>query len=357
MFIILAFIAMPVVMFAQDNDFEIVEAGQKPTQPTRSTTQVKSVQNPPATTATPTKNQKIQPKTATKRGVAEVQNAQMSVTGILPLRVEVSDQQPNALITLAVGAATRFHSEEKPTRLVIGNLTDIGVTKAGSQGWYGFYLRPVNGGITTNMFIEFASGATVMINIKTVNPKTLKPGDYNSEVFVKTAAVRDELISLRKDNDSLKTEIGKLKVPKECPVVIPPTNISDEEMFRFLDLSVASFKRDGANVWKPGTIDKMKVSALTPLWEMKQGLGYVLIEFENRGKVPVTIQSIELSGAKAEIKKSTEDLVVAPNKSLRFAIKIELKSVDKTPLSLRFTTTEGKFLEQTLFGFGTNFKP
>lgn len=350
-FMLLAII--PAAVFGQDNDFEVVEAGQKQNgSQTKQPTAVKPIQTPTPLTQ-PLKNTKTPIK---KRGVADVQDAQTSITGNLPLRVEVSDLQPNALITLAVGAATRFHSEEKPTRLVIGNLTDIGVTKAGSQGWYGFYLRPVTGGITTNMFIEFASGATVMINLKTVNPKTLRPGDYNSEVFVKTAAVRDELFKLRKDNETLKNQVAKLTAEKnDKPPVTLPTNISDEEMWRFLEQTSVVVKRDGANFWKGGNIEKLKISAVTPFWEVKPGVAYVLIELENKGKLPVILQNVELINGKGELKRSVADLTVNGDKTLRFALKVELKAIEKNPLSLRFTTADGKTFEQLLLGFGNGF--
>ena len=356
---------------AQDKtnyDFEVVEAGQGTKTVKRNTenTSSETLKNNPVSVEPrqPTKVENNSNVRKQRRGGsgAEVKNAQLSATGNLPLRVEVSDLQPSSLITLAVGAATRFHCEEKPTRLVIGNLTDIGVTQAGSKTWYGFYLRPVNGGITTNMFIEFASGATVMINVKTVSPKALKPGDYNSEVFVKTAAVRDEMTRLRKDNEATKTENGSLRVQLadvktkfQDSLTENEGKLSESEMWKFLEQTSGGLKnRDG--FVRGSQIEKLKINGLSPVWEVKKGTGYIWMELENNGKTAVQINSLALLGAVGEIGKSIADLTVEPNKTLRFGLKINVKTSENGPVKVRFTTSDGKTADIGLSGFAGSLK-
>lgn len=351
-------------VFSQEtnNDFEVVEAGQ-----VNQNTTVKTVNTPtPTTSPTPLKanvttNTNIvvqKEKTGnTTRGnnkkTGDITGAQLSATGNLPLRVEVTDQQPNALITLAVGAATRFDCKEKPVRLVIGNLTDIGVTKAGNGNWFGFYLRPVTGGITTNMFVEFASGATVMINLKTVAPKSLRPGDYNSEVFVTTAAVRDELTRLRQERtknenelNTLRGQNSEMKTRLNNELTAINERLTEEETWRFLEQT--SYQLKNKNFVRSAEIEKVEIRGMSPVWEIRKGTGYVWFEMENKGKTAVNFTEISLVGATGDIKLSVPRMVVESGNVLRFGVKISLNAVQTGGLKLRFVTAGGGAAEIAL---------
>lgn len=353
-------LTMSMVLAAQQNqndDFEIVEAGQKTAPKSvvtpKESTPVKAAVDNTAKPKTPVVTKTPVVKNS-KKNAAEIQNAQSAATGALPLRVEVSDNQPTAQITMAVGAATRYYCEEKPTRLVIGNLEDIGVTKAGTNG---FYLRPVNGGVTTNMFIEFASGATVMVNLKTVSPKVLKPGDYNSEVFVKTSAVRDEVGKLRKESEIFKTEnaglkaqVSKLSVEMQSERLKSDAKISEEELWKVIEASAPNAKTGNSPI-KGMQIDKLRMEVLTPVYEVRQGTAFLFLSAENKGKAEVLISSIMLLDAKGAVKSSVDELRVAPDKQLRFGLKLNIEQMEKSPARIRFGTSDGKFGEIVLTGF------
>lgn len=341
----------------KDDDFEIVVPGQKDAKTSQIAVSAPSPQ--PAPTETPSKNNAGNNANAavvpaiTKRGkngkkIGDITAANLGATGSLPLRVEVSDLQPNAMITLGVGAATRFQSQEKPTRLVIGNLTDIGVTKAGSSSWYGFYLRPVNGGITTNMFIEFASGATVMINLKTVDPKVLRPGDYNSEVFVKTATMRDEMIKMRAENENLKNKVGNLekslkeKKPEEVgPAKVFTADEMDNGVWKVLEKSSGLIKGN-TGFPKNTAIGKINIDVLTPVWEAQKNQNYLWLEINNKEKKAVSITKIELVGAKGEVVSSKSGLIVEPNKQSEFGVRISFSEPSAMIPVLRLTTSDGR---------------
>lgn len=345
----------------QNDDFEIVEAGQKVSSKAavapKETVPVKT----PAENVTKPKTP-IAAKTPVvkngKRNAAEIQNAQSALTGALPLRVEVSDNQPTAQITMAVGAATRYYCEEKPTRLVIGNLEDIGVTKAGTNG---FYLRPVNGGVTTNMFIEFSSGATVMVNLKTVSPKVLKPGDYNSEVFVKTSAVRDEMGKLRKenelfktDNTNLKAQISKMSVDMQTEKLKSDAKISEAELWKVVEASSQISK--SAPAIKGVQIDKLRFEVLTPVYEVRPGTAFIFLSAENKAKSEMVITSIMLLDAKGSIKSSVDEIRIAPDKLNKFGLKLDISQIEKSPARIRFGTADGKFGEIALTGFSPSLQ-
>lgn len=357
----------------RDDDFEIVVPGQKDAK-TNQVPTASVVTQPPVQTPAPVRNNTVNngaalPNISTgKKGRAgkrpgDITAASLGAVGALPLRVEVSDLQADATITLGVGAATRFQTQEKPTRLVIGNLTDIGVTKAGSSSWYGFYLRPVNGGITTNMFIEFASGATRMINLKTVDPKVLRPGDYNSEVFVKTAAARDELLRTRTENETLRTKLinleTALKQKKPEEIAVPVKKITYEEMdagmWNVLEKSSGLIKNNSGFL-KDAVIGKVQINVLTPLWETQKNQGYLWMEISNKEKKAVSITKIEIIGARGEVVASKSGLIVEPNKQLQFGIRISVDESSPVISQLRFTTSEGKTGDIALSGFAIGAK-
>lgn len=339
-----------------EDDFEVVVPGQTPT-PAKSpspdkTPEVKPIPSPTVVISNVGNTKKDPKQTAgTKKDIPVATNAP---TGSLPLRVEVSDQQPTALITLAVGAATRFQTEERPSRLVIGNLTDIGVTKAGSGNWNGFYLRPTSGGISTNMFIEFASGSTVMINLKTVAPKLLRPGDYNSEVYVKTAAVRSEIIALRAENSGLKEQLNVLKnqpKPNLQPIIENPN-----EGFELIEKAYPLMKNNGS-FWIGADSPTLKIKGLTPFLSLSDNTGYVALELTSKEKTPMVITAVTLNGADGTVVFKDANLTLQPNRPLRTAVKITITKINaapNTPVRLRFTLPDGKFLEASIPYFGRN---
>lgn len=333
------------------DDFEVVTPGQL-----QQKIQTPEVRPPTTPTPTPrptaqvivTNTGVLKPNEKVKPGKpkSDISQASNAVTGNLPLRVEVSDQQPTALITLAVGAATRFETEEKPSRLVIGNLTDIGVTKAGTSNWNGFYLRPTTGGISTNMFIEFASGATVMINLKTVAPKLLRPGDYNSEVFVKTAAIRLEIVNLRNENAKLKKNVEQLngKLTERNAEINKPiiTPVVSDEQFKLLEYSAPLLKNSPGN-WIGSEIGKIKIKGITPFWVTSGNNGYVYLEIQNKDKNAVSITEAKLVGAEGEIVFSQPNLVINPNSYFRVGMKITIiKLTTNAPAKVMFTLSDGK---------------
>lgn len=318
------------------NDFEVIVAGSNTVTITPAPT---PAPKPTPVKAAPTpKNVKTTPTPTPKNAVSQASTA---ATGRLPLRVEVSDNQPTALITLAVGAATRFQTEERPSRLVIGNLTDIGVTKAGTDSWNGFYLRPTSGGIATNMFIEFASGATVMINLQTVSPKQLRPGDYNSEVFVKTATSRQELSQLRIENNRLKDELAKAR--NDLATAPVPAVVAPDDLMALMLLAGPNIKNNG-RFWAGGEVGKLKVSGLSPFWKTSENSAIGYIELSNRDKNPLTISSFSLEGAAGNVATSLPAITIPARGSVRLALRIILSEgnlASSQSMKLRVVTSEG----------------
>lgn len=110
-----------------------------------------------------------------------------------PIRVVIAEDDPTYFITLGVGMVTRFELSSPPKNLVFGNLEGLGFAKGSSP--LSFFLRPTVADLSTNLFIEFETGETIMINLVTVSGNKLKPGDYTAEVFVKAKTITEQIVT------------------------------------------------------------------------------------------------------------------------------------------------------------------
>jgi hypothetical protein len=82
-------------------------------------------------------------------------------------------------VVLAVGQATRFKCPETPIQLILGNNSGFKVVESVGENSNDFYLLPMQGGFSTNMFVEF-SNSTTEVKLTIIDPK--KNALYDTEV-------------------------------------------------------------------------------------------------------------------------------------------------------------------------------
>lgn len=312
-----------------------------------------------------------QPGAAARSGVTSLAAPARVEKGVLPFRVEVSDMTPDATVVLAVGAVTLFRCPEPPLQVVIGNSQGIGVAEAvETQGRGDFYLRPSEGGLQTNMFIEMPSG-TVQVMLRTVEPKSgmlVRPGDYNGEVFIRPPGFKDELQQLRQRVKALEAEVGAAGQAKTQAVnearnaVLKESQVKIEDAERRASaqgleglevLTNMATQVPPARASRPMLLGNLRVTVPASPVKTSNGRVWLVLQVGTRDKTKsANIDDVSLLGAQGRVLTlESVKRTIPAGAEQRLGVVIDITRVESDPNGVRLgVMSGGELLEIPLQG-------
>lgn len=200
-------------------------------------------------------------------------------------------------IILAVNTVTTVRCPETPGNLAIGNDAGLDQDKF-KNGGYGFFLRPRQAGLSTNIVIDFNGKWTAEFYIKVVEVKGgARPGDFTGEVIIQKPNYQSELESAlaglsksRAEVDRLQGRVSELETELKQQQQTKVEHNQIEVLKLVETYAQASYKPSPVVELAEGRARACQIGRA-----QRAGLGWLIVfEIENRAKEQLTISNARI---------------------------------------------------------------
>lgn len=212
---------------------------------------------------------------------------------------------PLASITLAQGSTTIFHCPEEPLQFIVGDDVSLAVAQGDESGAakYDLYVKALRPNVRTDFVIEMASG-TVIVPVNTIAVKGgARVGQYNSEVYVRLPAYKDEIVKLREQVPELQQRAAEAELQAKRASAEAEQRLQEGlKQARERFLADAMYLYESQLMLKPFKAravqrGKIKLSQLSRAIRDKQGMWWATFKVEGKdSKNPLSLDNIEADG-------------------------------------------------------------
>lgn len=265
-----------------------------------------------------------------KRGKIHPNNEAIKPT--LPYSVVIDPtSKKRQEVILAVNTVTTVRCPETPGNLAIGN--DIGLDQDKfKNGGHGFFLRPTQAGLSTNIVVDFNGKWTAEFYITVVNVKDgARPGDFTGEVIIQKPGYQTALESAETELDKTREEATKLQgrvtaleqeLKQQAQIKIDRDHL---EILKLVETYAQGSYRQYPTIDLAG--GRARVRQLDRAQRTEQGW-IVVYEIENRAKEQLSLSDVKTD--QYRVLTTSVNRQISPKVKARVAFLIEYPTSNGT---------------------------